>query len=182
MIRRMATTRLDTAAEVVRRARTAAGLTQAELAARAGVTQSVISAYESGRREPAVPTLARLVEAAGMRLDLGVTDGPTSTPPRTLPNGGLGGHLRRLRRQVRRVAAAYGGTRVQVFGSVARGEDRTGSDIDLLIDLPEDISLFELGRLTDDLTALLGAPVDVTPAHALKPAVRRRIERDRVPL
>jgi uncharacterized protein len=53
---------------MLRRARKAAGLSQQELAARAGVTQSVISAYESGHRQPAVPTLAALVDAAGYEL------------------------------------------------------------------------------------------------------------------
>ena len=55
---------------LLRRARTGAGLSQAELAARAGVTQSVISAYESGHRQPALPTLAALIEAAGYELSV----------------------------------------------------------------------------------------------------------------
>lgn len=44
---------------------TATAGTQTELAERAGVAQSVISAYEAGRRQPSLPTLARLIEAAG---------------------------------------------------------------------------------------------------------------------
>ena len=58
------------AGALLRRARTGAGLSQAELAARAGSTQSVISAYESGHRQPALPTLAALIEAAGYELSL----------------------------------------------------------------------------------------------------------------
>jgi transcriptional regulator with XRE-family HTH domain len=53
---------MDTAAALLRDARLRAGLSQAELGRRAGVTQSVVSAYESGARQPSVPTLARLVE------------------------------------------------------------------------------------------------------------------------
>src|ERR1035441_3018662 len=56
------------AGALLRRARKGAGLSQQELAVRAGVTQSVISAYESGYRQPAVPTLAALVDAAGYEL------------------------------------------------------------------------------------------------------------------
>ena len=56
------------AGRLLRRARTSAGLSQADLAARAHVTQSVISAYESGHRQPALPTLAALIEAAGYEL------------------------------------------------------------------------------------------------------------------
>jgi transcriptional regulator with XRE-family HTH domain len=56
-------------------------LTQAELARRAGTSQPVISAYEHGRRDPTYGTLARLVEAAGERLQIG-TDAGRSGPPR----------------------------------------------------------------------------------------------------
>jgi transcriptional regulator with XRE-family HTH domain len=53
---------------LIRRARLAAGLTQAELAARAAQPQSVVSAYETGSRQPSATALARLVEAAGYQL------------------------------------------------------------------------------------------------------------------
>lgn len=54
--------------ETVRTARLEAGLTQAALARRAGTSQATISAYEHGRKEPSVETLARLLAAAGARL------------------------------------------------------------------------------------------------------------------
>lgn len=46
------------------------GLTQAELARRAGTSQPVVSAYERGHRDPTYTTLRRLVEAGGQRLQL----------------------------------------------------------------------------------------------------------------
>ena len=46
------------------------GLTQAELARRAGTSQPVISAYEHGRRDPAYNTLRKLIEAGGERLQI----------------------------------------------------------------------------------------------------------------
>jgi len=55
---------------LLREARRRAGLSQAELAVRAGVAQSVISVYESGRRQPALPTLAALIKATGFDLDV----------------------------------------------------------------------------------------------------------------
>jgi len=58
------------AASLLREARTVAGLSQAELAQKAGVTQSVISVYEAGRRQPSVPTLTALIAATGYELDL----------------------------------------------------------------------------------------------------------------
>lgn len=60
------------AAGLLHRARVAAGLTQARLAELAGTTQSAIAAYEAGTREPTVPVLARMLAAAGARLDLDV--------------------------------------------------------------------------------------------------------------
>lgn len=172
----------STAGEILRQARLSAGLTQVQLAERAGVTQSVISTYESGGREPALSTLTRLVQAAGMRLDLQITPTAGGADPRALPSHGLGGRVRRLRRQVLRLVAAHGGTRVGVFGSAARGDDRPDSDVDLLVDLPAGISLLELGRLTEELESLLGTRVDVVPERSVKPAVRARIDRDLVPL
>ena len=59
-----------TTGQLLRQARRDAGLTQAELAARAGTSQPVISAYEHDQREPTVPTLRRLLAAAGARLEL----------------------------------------------------------------------------------------------------------------
>jgi transcriptional regulator with XRE-family HTH domain len=52
----------------LRRARTRAGLTQAELAEMADTSQAAVSAYESGRKRPSVDTLERLLSAAGARL------------------------------------------------------------------------------------------------------------------
>lgn len=59
-----------TAAALIRRAREAAGISQAEMARRAGMTRSVVNAYEHGSRQPGVDALARIAAAAGMRLEL----------------------------------------------------------------------------------------------------------------
>jgi transcriptional regulator with XRE-family HTH domain len=56
------------AARTLRDARRAAGLTQAQLAARARTSQATLSAYERGRKEPTVATLDRLLRATGRRL------------------------------------------------------------------------------------------------------------------
>jgi len=55
---------------LVRVARRDAGLTQAELAARLGTTQSAVSAWERGRETPRVDTLARILRACGFEADL----------------------------------------------------------------------------------------------------------------
>ena len=81
------------AAHLLRAARVRAGLTQAELARRAGTSQPVISAYEHGRRDPSVQTLARLLAAAGADLVLRAPDRSASDlPPPLTPEE----HSRRL--------------------------------------------------------------------------------------
>jgi predicted nucleotidyltransferase/DNA-binding XRE family transcriptional regulator len=168
-----------TAGALLRRARKRAGLSQAELAARADVTQSVISAYESGRRQPAVPALATLVDAAGYDLALGLRRQPGRL---ARLSGPVGRRVRRHRHDLVAAAAAHGVQNLRVFGSVARGEDRPDSDVDLLADLPPGLSLFGLGRAEADLEAIIGSRVELIPAQDLKPAVRARVERDLVAL
>lgn len=77
---------------------------------------------------------------------------------------------------------AHGADNPRVFGSVARGDDRPDSDVDLLVDLAPDTGLFALGRLQADLERVLGAPVDVVPADGLKPGVRAEVESEAVAL
>jgi uncharacterized protein len=168
-----------TAARLLRSARQRAGMSQVELAARAGVTQSVISAYESGRRQPSVPMLAALIEATGFELATAVR-----RQPRRLQqlSGPVGQRVRRRRHDLVAAAARYGVGGLRVFGSVARGQDRPDSDVDLLADLPPGISLFGLARLQAELEAILDAPVDLVPAADLKPDVADRAGRDLVAL
>ncbi len=61
------------AAQLIRRVRKDAGLTQDQLARLAGVTQSVIAVYEGGRREPSLPMLQSLIEAAGHTANVDAT-------------------------------------------------------------------------------------------------------------
>jgi predicted nucleotidyltransferase/DNA-binding XRE family transcriptional regulator len=164
------------AGALLREARTRAGLSQAQLAARAGVAQSVVSVYESGRRQPSVPTLAALVAATGHDLDLQLRPAPSAL------TGPLGTRLHQRRGSVLR-AADRRGIRVRgVFGSVARGQDTASSDIDLLVTLPPGLGLIGLGRVRQDLENILGAQVDLIPETDLKPGVRDTVLADLVPL
>jgi predicted nucleotidyltransferase/DNA-binding XRE family transcriptional regulator len=167
------------AGNLIRQARTRAGLSQVELAARAGVTQSVISAYESGHRQPALPTLTALVEAAGYELVMGLR---REARHLSRLSGPLGRRLRRHRHDMVATAAAHGVRNLRVFGSVARGQDQPGSDVDLLADLPPDMGLFGLGKVRDELEAIVGTRVDLVPANDLKPEVRMRVEGELVAL
>ena len=177
-IEQMASTGLD-AGGLLRQARRGARLSQVELANRAGVTQSVISAYESGHRQPSLPTLAALVEAADYELVAEVRPRPHEL---SKLSGPIGRRLRRRRQAVISAAAAHGVSGLRVFGSVARGEDRPDSDVDLLVDLPAHMSMFGLARLQAELESILGARVDLVPSRDLKPDVRPRAEGDLVEL
>lgn len=168
------------AASLLRSARRAARLSQTDLARRAGVAQSVISAYESGRREPSLPTLTRLIEATGHELEIGVV----ASPERALglPDTPLARRLRQRRKAILRAAERRRARNVRVFGSVARGEDAASSDVDLLVDLDEGVGLLDLIGLERELAELLGADVDVVPADSLKPRLRERVTREAVTL
>ncbi len=169
----------ETAGSLLRRARIGSGMSQAELAFRAGVAQSVISAYEAGRRQPSLPTLAKLVDAAGCDLVVDIQHQP---PQLSRLSGPVGRQVRRKRRDLVAAAAAFDVTNLRVFGSVARGEDGPDSDLDLLVDLPPDMGLLALGRVQAELEGILGTKVDLVPASDLKPVVRVRAERELVAL
>ena len=166
------------AALLLRDARLRAGLSQVELGRRAGVTQSVVSAYESGARRPSLPTLARLVAATGFELDVRLSE-PSATGP---GSEGLSHRVERHRVEMREVLSRYGLSNPRVFGSVARGEEGCDSDVDLLVDVPEGVGLVTLGRCQAELEALLGATVDVVPAGDLKPGVAAEVLVEAVPL
>lgn len=93
----------------------------------------------------------------------------------------LGALLRTYREEILAAAARHRGGTVRVFGSVARGDARPDSDVDLLVEFENGSSLFDLLDLTDELRALLGVEVDVVSAGALT-ARDRDIRRDAVPL
>ncbi len=168
------------AGDLVREARRRAGLTQAELGRRAGLAQSVVSAYESGSREPSVPMLVDLVHAAGFTVEINLAE--RRHGDHAPMHGVLGRRVRRHARRIRDLATAHGVENVRVFGSVARGQERPDSDVDVLVDVPSGVGLFALGRLQDDLERLLRAPVDVVPVDSLKPDVRTQVELDAVAL
>jgi uncharacterized protein len=69
---------------------------------------------------------------------------------------------------------------VGIFGSYARGEEKEGSDIDVLVRFGEGASLFELVGLGDYLEDLFGVPVDVVSERALHPLMKDEVLRELV--
>ena len=162
-------------------ARKLAGLSQSELARRAGVSQPMISAYERGRREPGLSMLRKLVEATGCELSIEVRPTTAHGDPRSAETPRQQ-WVRLQRDAIVATAAHRGAHNVRLFGSVARGTDHEGSDVDFLVDLDEDATLLDLIGLERELAELLGFPVDVVPARALKPSVAERALSEARPL
>ncbi len=65
-----------------------------------------------------------------------------------------------------------------LFGSVARGEEREKSDIDILVEFSTPIGFFDFIRLEIFLSELLGGKVDLVSKKAIKPMLQKYIHRD----
>ena len=75
----------------------------------------------------------------------------------------------------RDLLARFGVKELYLFGSAARNEARDDSDIDLLVDFEQPVSLFNFVRLQREIEAVLGRRVDLVTRRALKPQLRDRI-------
>jgi predicted nucleotidyltransferase len=83
---------------------------------------------------------------------------------------------------IRGIARKHGVTRLRMFGSRASGTAKTGSDLDLLVELRPDRDLLDLIEFKLDLEDLLGHKVDVLTEGGLSPYLRGRILREAKPL
>ena len=83
--------------------------------------------------------------------------------------------IRDKRDQILEIAARYGASNVRVFGSVARGEDTERSDLDLLVDMDEDRSLWDLGEFVGDVRDALECEVQIVTSDSLHRLLRKRI-------
>ena len=100
-----------------------------------------------------------------------------SQPPSTITQ-----QIQTQRQAILHLAQTYGATNLRIFGSVARGEDTPTSDLDMIIDLEPNRSLFDLGGLAMDLQDLLGCPVDIVTEKGLKQRIRARVLREAINL
>ena len=83
--------------------------------------------------------------------------------------------VRQRRNEILTIASRHGASDVRVFGSVARGEAGSSSDVDVLVRLAPGRSLFDLCALGDELEDLLGCHVDVLTEAAISPYIRERV-------
>jgi len=90
--------------------------------------------------------------------------------------------LRRLRDTILALAEKYRARQVSVFGSIARGELQTGSDVDFLVDFEPDYKLRDHIRLTQALQSLVGRRVEVVDRRSLREELRATIIDDALEL
>jgi uncharacterized protein len=143
---------------LIRDSRKTAGLTQAALSKRASTTQPAISQYESGLLVPDLETASRLLAATGQELVVVVR-----------PLRSARARVLAASTAIKQSASKHGLSGVRLFGSVARGEDHPGSDIDLLVDPTPETGLFDLFAFASDVEELLGGNirVDVSSARSI---------------
>lgn len=165
-------------------------LTQRELAAKLGVHQQQVGRWE--REQYGCVSLARLQRVADA---LGLSDEPllaaeapatyepaTVAPtelPALAPARDLGEVIGRIRAHAHELEERYGVTRIDVFGSFARGEQTAESDVDLIVEVAEPTLETVFGS-ERRLREILGRTTQASSLRAINPRVRKNVEEDLV--
>lgn len=136
-------------------------MSQSQLAKAAAVSQPNLSAYENGRRSPSPEVLDRIRKALAGR-----------------PSARVETH----RETIRTLVHEFHAVAPRVFGSVARGDDGPGSDLDLLVDFTDEASLLDEVGLRLALSDLLRIDVDVVASDSLREPMRARVLGEAVPV
>jgi hypothetical protein len=150
----------------VRAERARAGLTQAELARRAGISRATLVNFEKGRGTPLRASLQALQSA--------LTDRPRHKSRLA--------HVLRTLQKERPALEAQGVLHLAIFGSVARMEDTPESDLDVVADIDpgRKFDIFDLAGVAGDISRLLDIHVDVVERKSLKPSFLQEVEREQV--
>jgi len=136
-------------------------MSQSQLARLARVPQPNLSAYENGRRMPTPEVLDRIRRALAGR-------------PST--------RVEQHRESIRVLVAEHHAITPRLVGSIARGDDEPGSDVDLLVEFTDEASLLDEIGLRLALADLLQVEVDVIAIDTLKGPMRERVLREAVPV
>lgn len=90
--------------------------------------------------------------------------------------------LAQNREAIRLIISQHHALNARVFGSVLTGEDREGSDLDIVIDPTSDTTLFDIGAIRHELLQLLNVPVDVLTPNAMPEIFREKVLREAEPI
>lgn len=143
---------VDIDANFVKTRRRVLRLTQRELAERTGLKQPLIAAIESGRRQPSTSARRALAEALQVRPSLVISA---------------------RRHDIATVFQRAGLPQPRIFGSVARGDDAVGSDVDLVVEFGDQNDIADLLALEDELSRMLTVKVDIVDARSAGPVLEQ---------
>ena len=87
-----------------------------------------------------------------------------------------------VKRTARPILERFGATRAGIFGSLARGELKQRSDIDILVEIPEPIGLIAFVGLRQELAKALGRNVDVVEYETIKPRIKEQVLAEEIPI
>ncbi|CAD6882339.1 Nucleotidyltransferase domain protein, BT0168 group [Methylomonas albis] len=88
--------------------------------------------------------------------------------------------LNQQKARITAIAGQYHAVNIRVFGSVARGDERDDSDVDLLVDFMPGSTLLDQVGLIDALSLELGRKVDVVSGRALNKFLREKVLQEAV--
>ncbi|MEL6562337.1 MAG: nucleotidyltransferase family protein [Bacteroidota bacterium] len=80
-----------------------------------------------------------------------------------------------LRKHLNQLKADYPIGKIGIFGSYAKGRQTSSSDLDILIEFSDRVTLFRMGGLQQELSKLFGMSVDLVPEDSIKPLIREEI-------
>lgn len=156
---------------------------------------TLVEAYHAARRDADVARLRRVLVLRAMAASglsqreiaeaLGISQPAVSQQLRTRPRlGEVHPHLllEAAAPVLKTLAEIHGYTRLAVFGSLAREQAGSDSDIDLLVEAPPGTSSFAFIRFKRMIEDTLGREVDLAPYGGLSSKLDDDIRRDAVPL
>lgn len=91
-------------------------------------------------------------------------------------------NIQDIRQRTTPLFERYRVRKAAIFGSAARGEEHSGSDVDILVEMPEASSLFDFLALQSDLEELLSRSVDLVEYDAIKERLKPYILHDQTPI
>jgi len=83
---------------------------------------------------------------------------------------------------IKKIAQRYNAVNIRVFGSMARGDAKCDSDVDLLVDLDVNTSLLDRIALTQEIEDLLGRKIDLVTPDKLHRVIKERVMKEAIPL
>ncbi|MGH7815224.1 MAG: nucleotidyltransferase domain-containing protein [Candidatus Binataceae bacterium] len=170
--------------ETCRAGRALLNLSQAQLAGQAGVSRLTVAHFERSIHKP-IPANRAAIRAALEAGGVGLLPRGAVLLNEAAPSDPASHELPTILRALRAAAPRLrklGVRHLSLFGSMARGAARPGSDLDLIVDLDarRPIDLFDYAGIVAEIQSLVSRPVDVARRDKLKPHVSPGALRDEI--